>query len=83
MKVNLEARQLQSLGLNLEAKTPTEPTIFSYNVQVHTGKGFTGKQVIDLTKPDQVGRTLNKLSAAQNNPYGSQLDELFIQGRSK
>jgi len=73
-KVNIEARQLQSLGLNLNPRTPTDPSIYSYNVPITTDTTstmFSGKSIIDLTKPDQVGRALNKWMSTSNNPFAN------------
>lgn len=60
--VNLEARQLPSLGLRPK---------FSYNVKVQTNPiaRFGDTEVVDVTKPDLVGRALNKYMAAQANPF--------------
>lgn len=51
--VNMEERQLPSLGL-----TPK----WSYNVPVTVDNTtpFNGKQIVDLTKPDALGRAFNK-----------------------
>lgn len=72
VKVNMEARQLQSLGLNLIPRNSTDPSIYSYNVPITAGdpkSGLNSKAIVDLTKPDQVGRALNKWMAIQNNPF--------------
>lgn len=58
VRVNMEAKQLSSLGI-----VPK----WSYNSQIQTNpvSPFGGKQIVDLTKPDAVGRALNKyLSSA-------------------
>jgi hypothetical protein len=56
---NMQARQMPSLGL-----TPT----FGYRVQIQTnldGSFGTGRQVVDLTKPDSFGRALNQYMSAR------------------
>jgi hypothetical protein len=56
--VNMEARQLPALGMAPK---------WSYNVSVTTNPvtAFGGKEVVDLSKPDSVGRALNKYLAKQ------------------
>lgn len=58
VKTNLEARQFTSLGM-----VPS----YSYKTQISTDPAsvFGGKDVVDLTKPDLVGRALNKFLARQ------------------
>lgn len=53
VRSNMEAKQLTSLGI-----TPK----WSYNVSVRTDPEavFGGTEVVDLTKPDALGRALNK-----------------------
>lgn len=59
---NLEARQFSSLGI-----VPS----YSYNTKIQTNPAanFGDTEVIDLTKPDVVGRALNKWLSAASNPF--------------
>lgn len=58
VNTTLAARQLTSVGL-----VPR----YSYNTSITTNPAgvFGGREVIDLTKPDRVGRAINKLFALQ------------------
>lgn len=74
VKVNLEARELQAFGLNLEPKKPGDPSLFSYNVPIQVSNSGS-KQVVDLTKPDLLGRALNKYLAGQaTRQFSNRLD---------
>lgn len=59
---NLESRQLTSLGM-----VPS----YSYNTKIQTNPvaTFGDTEIVDLTKPDVVGRALNKWMAAAANPF--------------
>lgn len=67
--VNLEARQLQSLGLTLTPKKPGDPSINSYNVRITVGRTLGGKETVDMTNTNTVGRILNKWQAGQLSPF--------------
>lgn len=69
VKVNLEARQFQSLGLNLAPKKPGDPSMMTFNspINVNTGNqlGFGGKTIIDMTDMVSISRALNKTLASE------------------
>ncbi len=73
VKVNLEARQLQSLGLNLEPKKKGDPSMMTFNVPISTGNlatfGMGGKTTIDMTNVVDISREVNKMLAARDNPF--------------
>lgn len=73
VKVNLEARQLQSLGLNLNPKKPGDPSTMTYNVPITTGPlnqfSISSRNVIDMTDMVAISRNLNKMMAIRNNPF--------------
>ena len=58
VNTTLAARQLTSVGL-----VPR----YSYNTSITTNPAgvFGGREIVDLTKPDRVGRAINKLFALQ------------------
>lgn len=74
VKTNLEAKQLQSLGLNLSPKTVNDPSIFTYRTSIQADSNptmFAGKSTVDMTNPMQVGRAMNKfLASSMTNPGG-------------
>lgn len=67
VKVNLEARQFQSLGLNLNPKKPGDPSMMTYNAPISVGStlGFSNKQVVDMTDMVAISRAINKSLANQ------------------
>lgn len=73
VKVNLEARQLQSLGLNLTPKKPGDPSTMSFKVPITAGPknafSVSDKQIIDLTDMVGLSRAVNQVLAAQHNPF--------------
>lgn len=67
VKVNLEARQFQSLGLNLTPKKPGDASMMTYNAPISVGStlGFSNKQVVDMTDMVAISRAINKSLANQ------------------
>lgn len=68
--VNLEARQFQSMGLNLTPKKPGDASMKSFNspIQVNSSGalGFgIGKVVVDMTDMVSLSRAVNKSLAAE------------------
>lgn len=71
VKVNLEARQFQSLGMNLNPKKPGDASMMTFNapIQINTAGalGFgVGKTIVDLTDEVSISRAFNKSLAAQS-----------------
>lgn len=75
VKANLESRQLTTLGF----QPPGDGSWYSYRTKVQTNPGalFGTGDVVDLTKPDMVGRALMKtminlkINAPENNQLGT------------
>lgn len=71
VKVNLEARQFQSLGMNLNPKKPGDASMMTFNapIQINTAGalGFgVGKTIVDFTDEVSISRAFNKSLAAQS-----------------
>lgn len=72
VKVNLEARQLQSFGLNLTPKKPGDPSTMTFNVPIsgvpRSSFSVSSKQTVDMTDMVGLSRVVNQYLAAQHNP---------------
>lgn len=79
VKVNLEARQLQSFGLNLTPKKPGDPSTMSYNAPITAGPktafSISDKQTVDLTDMVGLSRAVNQFLAMKNNPFTGRLTD--------
>lgn len=60
VSLNINTRNLQSFGLNLNPKKAGDPSLFSYNAPIRDS-GYS--ETVDMTNPFTLGRALNRYLA--------------------